>query len=39
LYNPNAIAGAHHYTVSAVERDSLKKVGWKDEGIGWYGLK
>ena len=26
----------HHYTTSSVERDSLVKAGWKDEGIGWY---
>nr|WP_200849505.1 hypothetical protein [Enterococcus sp. CSURQ0835] len=35
LYNPNAKTGAHHYTLSAGERDALKKVGWRDEGIGW----
>ena len=39
LYNPNAIAGAHHYTVSSSERDNLKTVGWSDEGIAWFGMK
>lgn len=42
LYNPNAYAlgqsGAHHYTMSADERDKLVKLGWIYEGIGWYGL-
>lgn len=34
LYNPNS--GEHFYTASAYERDSLKKIGWHTEGIGWY---
>lgn len=34
LYNPNS--GEHFYTANAKERDHLVKVGWKDEGIGWY---
>ena len=33
LYNPNS--GEHFYTASAKERDGLKKVGWKYEGVGW----
>ena len=33
LYNPNS--GEHFYTASAGEKDSLVKLGWKDEGIGW----
>ncbi|MBQ9058024.1 MAG: hypothetical protein IJ125_02445 [Atopobiaceae bacterium] len=33
LYNPNS--GEHFYTASAGERDLLKKVGWKYEGVGW----
>ena len=41
LYNPNATgqyeAGGHHYTSSVAERDNLKSLGWRDEGIGWYG--
>lgn len=35
LYNPNAKAGAHHFTLLKSERDHLIKVGWKDEGIGF----
>ncbi|MCW2282236.1 bacterial Ig-like domain-containing protein [Lactococcus lactis] len=35
LYNPNS--GEHFYTASSYERDSLKKSGWRYEGIGWYG--
>ncbi len=35
LYNPNT--GEHFYTVSEVEYQSLQNVGWKDEGVGWYG--
>jgi len=38
LYNPNADCGSHHYTGSAEERDMLRFVGWKYEGIGWFGL-
>jgi hypothetical protein len=36
MYNPNN--GRHYYTVSAVERDSLRSGGWtyeKDEGFMW----
>ena len=36
LYNPNAITGAHHYTMSESERDSLIVAGWKDEGTGFW---
>lgn len=35
LYNPNT--GEHFYTVNEAEYQSLQNVGWKDEGIGWYG--
>ena len=39
VYNPNALlAGAHHYTLDAAERDILVEVGWSDEGIAWYGM-
>ncbi|MDR2976258.1 MAG: hypothetical protein LBV19_02960 [Streptococcaceae bacterium] len=31
LYNPNS--GEHFYTNSSIERDSLAKSGWKNEGI------
>ena len=41
-YNPNAYAsgmsGAHNYTSEKAENDHLVKVGWKAEGIAWYGL-
>lgn len=33
LYNPNT--GEHHYTSDTNERDTLVKVGWNSEGIGW----
>ena len=33
LYNPNS--GEHFYTASAHERDSLRRAGWKYEGVGW----
>ena len=33
LYNP--YTGEHFYTQSANERDTLVKVGWKSEGVGW----
>ena len=33
LYNPNS--GEHFYTASAGEKDTLVKVGWTYEGVGW----
>lgn len=33
LYNPNS--GEHFYTADKNERDSLRKVGWLYEGVGW----
>lgn len=33
LYNPNS--GEHFYTRDTNERDHLRKVGWRYEGIGW----
>ncbi|MFC4771433.1 glycoside hydrolase family 73 protein [Enterococcus hermanniensis] len=33
LYNPNS--GEHFYTANTTERDTVKKAGWKYEGIGW----
>ena len=33
LYNP--YTGEHFYTPDTNERDSLVKVGWKYEGVGW----
>ena len=35
LYNPNA--GDHHYTTNAAEKNMLVSLGWRYEGIGWYG--
>lgn len=40
--NPHAQrnnSGSHNYTVSKAENDNLVRVGWKAEGIGWYGVK
>ncbi len=37
-YNPNEYANNHNYTTSKTENDTLVKLGWKEEGIGWYGL-
>jgi hypothetical protein len=34
VYNGNS--GEHFYTSSTSERDSLIRLGWSDEGIGWY---
>ena len=33
LYNPNS--GEHFYTANSGERDHLKQVGWRYEGVGW----
>ncbi len=33
LYNP--YSGEHFYTASTSERDTLVKVGWRSEGVGW----
>ena len=39
VYNGRLKAGQHHYTTSVGERDSLvRKSGWRNEGIGWYGI-
>lgn len=32
LYNPNS--GEHFYTTSFYEQNTLKNVGWRDEGVG-----
>lgn len=37
LYNPNS--GEHFYTANTKKRDALVSRGWREEGIGWYGLK
>lgn len=33
LYNKNT--GEHFYTKNSAERANLKRVGWRDEGLGW----
>ena len=37
-YNPNAKAGAHHFTSNKEEKDYLVRLGWRDEKIGFYGI-
>ena len=37
LYNPNS--GEHFYTARVKERNHLKSIGWRYEGIGWYAPK
>ena len=34
LYNP--YSGDHHYTTNKGEYDSLGRIGWNQEGIGFY---
>lgn len=34
LYNVNT--GEHFYTASETEYKALQRVGWNDEGVGWY---
>ena len=36
MYNP--VAGEHHYTPAASERDNLIAAGWISEGYAWHGL-
>lgn len=38
-YNPNAYANNHNYTTSIRENNYLTGIGWRAEGIGWYGVK
>ncbi|PJM76334.1 calcium-binding protein [Bifidobacterium simiarum] len=33
MYNPHS--GEHFYTANGVERDRLRRAGWRYEGIGW----
>nr|WP_162156470.1 SpaA isopeptide-forming pilin-related protein [[Eubacterium] cellulosolvens] len=37
-YCPFLKSGSHHYTSGCEEASHLLTVGWKDEGIAWYGL-
>ena len=34
----DAQTGTHHFTTSISERDHLASLGWRTEGIGWYGM-
>ena len=36
LYNP--YSGAHNYTTSEDERAGLRAIGWRGEGVAWYGV-
>lgn len=38
-YNSNEFANNHNYTTDKGEHDSLLSLGWKDEGLAWYGVK
>lgn len=38
-YNLNAFSNNHNYTLSRNENDYLIGLGWRSEGIGWYGVK
>ncbi|MDT2526046.1 hypothetical protein P7D64_22645, partial [Enterococcus raffinosus] len=35
---PNPNAGEHFYTNTTSERDHLRSVGWRYEGIAWYAV-
>ena len=40
--DPNAAtnnSGSHNYTTDKTENDYLVSVGWREEGIAWYGVK
>lgn len=36
LYNPST--GDHHYTTDSNEYATLSRIGWKQEGVAWYGV-
>ena len=45
-YNPNVQpwaprnnSGSHNYTASKAESDGLVRLGWRYEGVSWYGLE
>nr|MCR4951661.1 hypothetical protein [Solobacterium sp.] len=39
-YNSNMTKCNHNYTTNKAEHTALtQKLGWTDEGIGWYGMK
>ena len=33
-----AVTGTHNYTTRKKENDYLVSIGWREEGIGWYGV-
>jgi hypothetical protein len=35
---PRNNSGSHNYTADKAENDALVAAGWKEEGIGWYGV-
>jgi hypothetical protein len=37
-YNPYASTATHNCTTSKEERAALVSAGWRDEGVGWYGV-
>ena len=37
-YNPYQAAHNHNYTADYSEHQYLLSVGWRDEGVGWYGV-
>lgn len=34
----NRYIGWRFYTADASERDALVEVGWRDDGVAWYGI-
>ena len=36
--NPTATTGAHNFTTSNNEHITLIQLGWRGEGIAWYGV-
>lgn len=38
-YNPHAFANNHNYTTNITENNYLIRLGWRSEGVGWYGVK
>lgn len=39
VYRLYASHNGHMYTASEKERDALVKLGWKNEGVAFYGMK
>ncbi len=37
-YNPFATSGAHNFTTSEGEHLQLCALGWRGEGVAWYGV-